>query len=101
MKMIINGKRYDTETATLMASYDNGLSRRDFRFLSEELYKKKTGEFFLYGNGGALTYCCRKCCDGTYCNGETIVPLSFEEAKEWVERQANEKYEEIFGECEE
>jgi predicted unusual protein kinase regulating ubiquinone biosynthesis (AarF/ABC1/UbiB family) len=27
--------------------------------------------------------------------------LASEEAKEWVERQANEKYEEIFGECEE
>jgi len=51
MKKIINGKRYDTETAQLIgsASYSN---RTDFRFWSEELYRKKTGEFFLYGEGG-------------------------------------------------
>ena len=46
MKKIINGKRYDTSTAILIGSarYSHG----DLEYLTEELYRKKTGEFFLY-----------------------------------------------------
>lgn len=97
MKKIINGKRYDTETATLMASYDNGLPRGDFKSLSEKLYKNETGEFFLYGKGGAGTRWSHRCCDGVYMNGEMIVPLSLAEAKEWVFYRQAKKYGEIFG----
>lgn len=70
MKKIINGKKYDTETAKEVACkawYYYG----DLNFVIEKLYKKKTGEFFLYAAGGATvlhTYllacsqsaCCRK-----------------------------------------
>lgn len=52
MKKIINGKMYNTETATELGDFWNGLSTSDFRNLSETLYRKKNGEFFLYGQGG-------------------------------------------------
>lgn len=55
MKKIINGKMYNTETATELGDFWNGLSTSDFRNLSETLYRKKNGEFFLYGQGGAMT----------------------------------------------
>ena len=52
MRKIINGKKYDTETAEQLASYWNELSTRDFRHMTERLFRKKNGEYFLYGKGG-------------------------------------------------
>lgn len=43
MKKIINGKMYNTETATKLGDFWNGLSKSDFRQLSETLYRKKNG----------------------------------------------------------
>ena len=56
MKKIIEGKMYNTETATYIGRYrTDTMSRRDFRYLEEELYQKRTKEFFLCGEGGAMT----------------------------------------------
>lgn len=60
MKKIINGKKYDTETAGLICEHDNGRSWTDFYFYKECLYKKKTGEFFIHEEGGLLRVL-RKC----------------------------------------
>lgn len=50
MKKIIEGKMYNTETATYIGRYrTDTMSRRDFRYLEEELYQKRTKEFFLCG----------------------------------------------------
>ena len=52
MKKIINGKKYDTNTATKVADYWNGYGASDFNYVSEELYLKNTGEYFLlFGSG--------------------------------------------------
>ena len=51
MKKIINCKMYSTETAAELGEFWNGLSTNDSRNLSETLYRKKNGEFFLYGKG--------------------------------------------------
>ncbi len=98
MKKIINGKKYDTETAEFVGEMDNGLCGTDFDCIAESLYRKKTGEFFVYGQGGARTRYARK--DGaSICGGCEIVPLSEDEAKKWAERYLDaDKYEEIFGE---
>lgn len=97
MKKIINGKVYDTSTATQQASYNNGLYG-DFGYLSETLYLKKTGEFFLHGEGGARTrYAGRT--GNMYHEGEAIIPLSYKAAKEWGEEHlSGDEYESIFGE---
>lgn len=96
MKKIINGKLYDTRTAWLAGSFHNGL--RDFSWYSEDLYRKRTGEFFLHGAGGARSQYAER--DGDLiCNGERIVPLTYEEAREWAEKKLDaDDYAEIFGE---
>ena len=55
MKKIINGRKYDTETAKEIGYWSNGYPCSDFNHCEETLYLKKTGEYFLYGEGGALT----------------------------------------------
>lgn len=97
MKKIINGKVYDTEKAAQKASYNNG-RYGDFAYLSETLYLKKTGEYFLHGEGGAQTrYAGRT--GNMYHDGEAIVPVSYQEAKEWAEKHlSGAEYEAIFGE---
>lgn len=100
MKKIINGKKYDTETAESIATYYNNYNYNDFNSLTETLFKKKTGEFFLYGQGGPMT-CYAEHYGNSRTSGEKIIPFTIEQAKIWVEEKANDKYEEIFGECEE
>lgn len=96
MKRIINGKRYDTDTAQFIKTYSSDLSINDFRYYDESLYLKKTGEFFLYATGnGASRYA------GQYGDlrgpGEKIVPLTLDEAKAWVEKiEDPDLYEELF-----
>lgn len=96
MKRIINGKRYDTDTAQFIKTYSSGLSISDFRYYDETLYLKKTGEFFLYATGnGASEYA------GRYGDlrgpGEKIVPLTLDEARAWVEKiEDPDLYEELF-----
>jgi hypothetical protein len=101
MKKIINGKVYDTSTATQRASYNNGLYG-DFGYLSETLYLKKTGEFFLHGEGGPMTRYARSDGQNSWTGGERIEPLTYAAAKEWAEEHLTaSEYESIFGEVEE
>ena len=77
MKKIINGKRYDTKTATEIASAWNGCSRSDFNFLLETLYRTDGGAWFLAGEGGALTKYAEVLEGGrSHCGGKDIVPLT-------------------------
>lgn len=55
MKKVINGRSYNTETAKELGYQTNGYANNDFYFTGETLYRKKTGEFFLYGEGGAYS----------------------------------------------
>lgn len=101
MKKIINGKKYDTSTAKEIGIASANCSYSDFSYWSEVLYQKKTGEFFIHGEGGANSkYSCYE--GGMYCWGESIVPISINDAKKWAEKYMTaEEYEELFGEVEE
>lgn len=102
MKKIINGKMYNTETAKEVATWSNSYNFDDFNYCEETLYKKKTGEYFLYGMGGALSKYARLCGSNGSGGGSEFVPLSENEAKEWMERYADaEDYIAEFGEAEE
>lgn len=101
MRKIINGKAYDTSTATKLAVHDNGLLPNDFDYTEETLFRKKTGEFFLYGEGGARTKYGKESGPSSRIGGAEIIPMTMDEAKKWVENHANERYEEIFGDAEE
>ena len=100
MKKILNGKMYNTETAKRIAnrSYSNP---RDFNYVSETLYRKKTGEFFLYGEGGAMTtYSIRT--ENGWSGGDEFIPLSEGKARKWMETYCDaDEYIEVFGEPEE
>lgn len=101
MKKIINGKKYDTETAKELSSWDNGLPG-DFSYVSETLYRKKTGEYFLAGHGGARSKYAESIGQNCWSGGTAITPLTESEAKAWAEDHLDcEEYEAIFGEVEE
>lgn len=102
MKKIINGKVYDTGTAKKVASWYSSYARNDFHYYEEELYQKKTGEFFIYGEGNAASPYSRSCGQNEWCGGERIEPLTFKEAQKWAEEHLDgDEYCEIFGEPDE
>lgn len=98
MKRIINGRKYDTETAELVGSTDNGLFPHDFGYICHELYRKRTGEYFLESEGGAMTRYAERDGDG-WRGGSVIEPLTYEQARAWAEEHMEaDEYEAEFGE---
>ena len=96
MEKIINGKRYNTETAELIAEREENVG--SFDHIHEELYRKRTGEFFISGEGGARTAYARRIEQNTWTNGCALVPITDEEAKAWLEKYADaETYERCFA----
>ena len=101
MKKIINNKKYDTETAKCVGAYQYG-HVGDGQYFSEKLYLKKTGEFFLYGEGGGLSRYANEVGMNEWSGGEEIMPMSRDDAMEWAEKYLDgDEFEEIFGEVEE
>ena len=101
MKKIINGKKYNTETAKEVAYWDNGLYR-DHGYCEETLYCKRTGEFFLYGKSGPAGKYSYMVSQNCWSGGSDIVPLTEDEVRTWAERKLDvDEYEAIFGEVEE
>lgn len=97
MKKIINGKLYDTTTARCLGS-DSYSNRRDFHYWSEELYVKRTGEYFLYGEGGPMSRYAETVGQNEWSGGEKIIPLSPAKAREWAEEHLSaDEYEAAFG----
>ena len=96
MKKIIKGKVYDTDTARLLGS--DGNNYRTFREWSEQLYQKRTGEFFLYGEGGPASKYAHSIGLNAWSGGWKIIPLDMAAARDWAEEHLNaDEYEEIFG----
>lgn len=99
MKKIINGKMYDTETAKELGSWSNGGGWNDFHHTEETLYRKKTGEFFLFGEGGPMTRYAVSEGQNFWTGGSRIMPMTYQEAQKWAEENLTaDEYEEIFGE---
>lgn len=100
MKKIINGKKYDTDSAKLCMYRDDGQSA--FTYTYEALYQKKTGEFFLYGYSGPMGKYAQYVDYSTTKGGSDITPLTVEEAQRFVEKYGDvDDYERLFGEVEE
>lgn len=98
MKKIINNKVYDTSTAREIGcnSYSNP---RDFHYWCETLYCKRTGEYFLHGEGGPRSRYSEQIEQNSWSSGEKIIPLSYENARKWAEENlAADEYEREFGE---
>lgn len=90
MNKIINQKRYNTDTAQYIGYWCNDYLPGDLYYTLEHLYRKKTGEFFLYCTGGP---------GSIYGGKEELKPLSYEQAAFWAEKNLNaDEYEKFFGE---
>ncbi len=99
MKKFIKGKKYDTETAENMGCWSNEGTWNDFNYFEETLYQKRTGEFFLFGEGGPRTQYAERVDLNNWSSGRAIIPLSYEAAQEWAEAHLDaDDYEKIFGE---
>ena len=97
MTLLRNGKLYDTDTAKSIGS-DSYSNRRDFNSWSEELFVKRTGEYFLYGEGGPMSKYSRSLGDNQWSGGDQIIPLSYDKASEWAEKHlTTSEYEDAFG----
>lgn len=96
MNKVINGKRYSTETAHFCGDREYG-NHGDLDHVYEVLYQKRTGEFFLYGAGGARSKYAKATGTNDWYGGEKIIPLTDDEAKKWAEKYLDgEDYENIF-----
>ena len=102
MRKIIDGKSYDTGTAREVGSWDNGCFANDFHHESETLHRKKTGEYFLHGEGGPMSRYAEARGTSSWVGGERIMPLSWDDARRWAEERLDAgEYEAEFGEVDE
>ena len=86
-KAIINGKRYNTETADFVASWSNGYSYSDFKHCEEDLYRTKRGSWFTVGSGGPLSGYSRSVGQNSWSGSSDVIrPLDADEARRWLER---------------
>lgn len=101
MRKIIHGKVYDTSTARLVAEGENDVGKGDVHWYREQLYQKKTGEYFVWGEGGPGSPYAEHRYGGWY-GDEGINPVSYEEARQWAEDNLPAaEYEAEFGTPEE
>lgn len=97
MRKILKGKVYDTDTATNVGDWGNGHYTSDFDYCGETLYRKRTGEYFVHGEGGARSKYAQPDFGG-WSGGSAIVPLSYDAAREWAEEHlSTDAYEAEFG----
>ena len=85
MKKIIDGRRYDTDTADELAS-DSYLYPGDHAHYEEALYRTPRGAYFLAGSGGPMSKYGQSCGPNSWSDGDGIVPLTDSEALRWIER---------------
>jgi hypothetical protein len=97
MKKVIMNKLYSTESARAVG-YHQYLNPSDCHWYRETLYRKRTGEYFLHGEGGAMSLYGKKVGQNEWTGGETIMPLAYERARDWAEKHLDaDDYQEEFG----
>jgi len=102
MKKIINGHKFDTNTAKALGSWSNSSDYNSLDYVGETLYKTKNGLYFVYGEGGPMSSYSHQIDSNNWSGGEAINPVSEDYAKQWAEEKlTGDEYEEIFGEVDE
>ena len=97
MKKLIKGRRYDTDIAMEIGSYNYG-NHGDLGHWSETLYRKRTGEFFIYGEGGPMSKYAKSLGQNEWSGSEDIIPVSTEAAQRWAEEYLDgDTVEKVFG----
>lgn len=101
MKKIIDGKVYNTDTATKIGEWSYG-RYGDINYVEEVLYKTKKGAFFIYYEGGANTSYGVDVGNFNRSDSRGIFVINKGEAKTWCEKHIDaDDYIEVFGEVEE
>ena len=96
MKKIINGRQYNTDTAKFIDGVYSGIG--SFEEYKADLYKKKTGEYFLYESGGPMSRMAVNVSYNEVTGSESITPLTVSEVKKWLEdNNLAEAYEKLFS----
>jgi hypothetical protein len=97
MKRIINGKKYDTDTANCIASDSYG-NCGDFAAWEEALYRTKKGQYFITGSGGPMSKYAVSIGNNTTSGSSELWLVDEKEAKSWLEEHGSvEEYENEFG----
>ena len=100
MIRVIDGKRYNTETAEQVVYWDNGHYAGDFKLRQKTLYRTAKGNWFIHHVGGALTDMAVTVGSNGYGGSSDIEPLTDQDAFAFLEsrsdqddaREAIEKY---------
>ena len=91
----------NNETEKVVSVWYNG-EYGNMSYVEETLYKKKTGEYFLYGISGANGKYAESIGCNSWSGGAAFVPYTEDQAKEWLEEHGTaEEYIGEFGEQEE
>lgn len=98
MRKVVNRRLYDTEKSREVGSWSNEYPVNDFHFCMETLHRKRTGEYFLHGEGGAMSRYAESCGQNMWRGGEAIIPLDYEAARVWAEEHLDaDEYDAEFG----
>ena len=99
MLRIINGKRYNTETATEVDTISCPYFSSDFKWEETSLYVTPKGSWFLAGRGHAMSRWARSTGGNGWAPGSGIKPLTADEARWFLEQENQDALiEEYFGE---
>ncbi len=85
MKKVIEGKIYNTISATELGGRSYGTNMSDFHYVSESLYVTKNGVFFIAGEGGAMSKYSESLGQNSYCGGSGMTVLDATEALAYAE----------------
>lgn len=80
---IIDGKRYNTDTATEIHDWWNGYPNSNFKHCYETLYRTPRGKFFTVGSSGPMSKYARSVAGGTSGDTDVITILTDLEARQW------------------
>lgn len=103
MRKIINGVRYDTDSAELIGDADNigcgATSQNDFSWWEAGLYiTPRSGRYFLAGTGGPMSRFGHAIDNNSTSGGSKLIPMEKSEALEWAEQYLDtETVEEYFA----
>lgn len=90
MIKVIDGKRYNTETATRILCHENGHFVSDFRYRSKELYLTKKGNWFIFHEGGAMSDMAVRVGNNGTGGSSDIEPVSEEDAFKFLQAHSGQ-----------
>ena len=90
MIQIIDGKRYNTETAKFIFEHWNGYTTLDFKYRTKGLYLTAKDSWFLHHVGGALTDMAKTIGNSSH-GGECIEPITSDDAHGFLEAHSDDE----------